>query len=79
MAASSVRIELDGSRASATIIDNGSYFDLRAWAVPKDRNLATAEPGGFGIPLIKERARQISYWRFCGRNHLKITCETARL
>ena len=74
-----IRIELDGSRASATIIDNGSYFDLRTWAVPKDRNLATAEPGGFGIPLIKERASQINYWRFCGRNHLKITCGTARL
>jgi anti-sigma regulatory factor (Ser/Thr protein kinase) len=72
-----VRIELDGTHASATIIDNGSYFDLRAWQTPKNRDLATAEPGGFGIPLIKERARRIDYWRFCGRNHLKITCKAS--
>jgi len=69
-----VRIKLDAKRASATIIDNGSYFDLRAWVVPKNRDLATAEPGRFGIGLVKERAGHIDYWRFCGRNHLRITC-----
>ena len=72
-----VRIALDGKRASATIINNGTYFDLRSWKVAKDRDLATAEPGGFGIALIKERASRISYWRSCGRNHLKIVCEAA--
>lgn len=72
-----VRIWLDSNRAGATIIDNGSYFDLRDWQVPKDRDLRTAEPGGFGILLIKERASQINYWRFCGRNHLRIICEAA--
>jgi anti-sigma regulatory factor (Ser/Thr protein kinase) len=72
-----VRITLDPKRASATIVDNGTYFDLRTWEVPKDRDLKTAEPGGFGIALIKERARQIGYWRLCGRNYLKIVCLAA--
>jgi anti-sigma regulatory factor (Ser/Thr protein kinase) len=72
-----VRIWLDANRAGATIIDNGAYFDLRDWQVPKNRDLMTAEPGGFGIGLIKERASQINYWRFCGRNHLRITCGAA--
>jgi anti-sigma regulatory factor (Ser/Thr protein kinase) len=72
-----VKIQLDKRRASATIIDNGSYFDLSKWQVPKDRDLTTGEPGGFGIALIKERAGAIRYSRFCGRNHLKIVCEEA--
>jgi anti-sigma regulatory factor (Ser/Thr protein kinase) len=72
-----VRIQLDKSRASATIIDNGTYFDLRGWRVQQDRDLMTGEPGGFGIALIKERAKHIDYSRFCGRNHLRITCELA--
>lgn len=72
-----VRIKLDKRRASATIIDNGTYFDLRVWQAPKDRDLTTGEPGGFGIALIKERARRIHYQRFCGRNHLKIECDGA--
>jgi anti-sigma regulatory factor (Ser/Thr protein kinase) len=72
-----VRINLTRSRASANIIDNGTYFDLTSWVVPKDRDLATAEPGGFGIALIKERASEITYRRFCGRNHLRVTCEAS--
>jgi anti-sigma regulatory factor (Ser/Thr protein kinase) len=72
-----VRIKLDKRRVSATIIDNGTYFDLRVWQAPKDRDLTTGEPGGFGIALIKERASRIHYQRFCGRNHLKIECDGA--
>lgn len=72
-----VRIKFGSRSATATIVDNGSYFDLRSWNVPKNRDLMTAEPGGFGIGLVKERASQINYWRFCGRNHLKIVCEAA--
>lgn len=72
-----VRIELGGRRASATIIDNGAYFDLRKWQGSNDRDLTTAEPGGFGIALTKERASKLHYRRFCGRNHLKIMCEAA--
>lgn len=72
-----VRTSLGTRRASATIIDNGSYFDLTTWRVAKDRDLMTDEPGGFGIALVKERASEIRYWRFCGRNHLRIKCEAA--
>lgn len=72
-----VRIQLDKTRAVASIIDNGTYFDLRGHKIAKDRDLMTGEPGGFGIALIKERAKHIHYSRFCGRNHLRITCELA--
>jgi anti-sigma regulatory factor (Ser/Thr protein kinase) len=48
-----VRIKLDKRRVSATIIDNGTYFDLRVWQAPKDRDLTTGEPVGFGIAVIK--------------------------
>ena len=72
-----VRISLHPGRASATITDNGTYFDLRRWEPPKDRDLTTAEPGGFGVALIKERASQIRYMRICGLNRLKIVCEAA--
>src|SRR5689334_21291951 len=70
-----VKIHLQPSSASAKIIDNGTYFDLRKWELPKGRDLMAGEPGGFGIALIKERARKISYSRFWGRNRLKIVCK----
>jgi anti-sigma regulatory factor (Ser/Thr protein kinase) len=69
-----VEIDLRAGLASATIIDNGAYFDIREWQAPKDRDLMTGEPGGFGIPLIKERATQISYSRVGEWNELKIVC-----
>jgi anti-sigma regulatory factor (Ser/Thr protein kinase) len=72
-----VRIGLGTHRASATIVDNGSYFDLTTWRGPEQRNLMTDEPGGFGIALVRERASEIRYWRFCRRNHLRIRCEAA--
>ena len=72
-----VKIRLRRSYASAKIIDNGTYFDLRNWEVPKNRDLMAGEPGGFGIALIKERASRIGYARFCGLNRLKIVCKTA--
>jgi anti-sigma regulatory factor (Ser/Thr protein kinase) len=71
-----VRIKLGKRRASATIIDNGAYFDLPKWQV-KERDFTADEPGGFGIALVKERASRLRYSRFCGRNHLKIVCEAA--
>ena len=72
-----VKIHLGRGYASAKIIDNGTYFDLRNWEVPKNRDLMAGELGGFGIALIRERARKISYSRFWGRNRLKIVCKTA--
>ena len=72
-----VKIRLETGRASAKILDNGEYFDLREWERPADRDLTTSEPGGYGILLIKERASRIRYARFCGLNRLKIVCEAA--
>src|SRR5262245_2050673 len=37
-----VEIRLRPGRAAARIIDNGSYFDLRGWEPPANRNLTTA-------------------------------------
>jgi anti-sigma regulatory factor (Ser/Thr protein kinase) len=69
-----VEIDLRPGLASATITDNGSCFDIREWQVPKERDLMTGEPGGFGIPLTKERATDISYARIGEWNKLKIVC-----
>lgn len=70
-----VKIWLRSGRAAARIFDNGTYFDFRRWERPADRDLPTAEPGGYGIALIMERASRVSYARFCGVNRLKIVCE----
>jgi anti-sigma regulatory factor (Ser/Thr protein kinase) len=72
-----IRLDLRPDRATARIIDNGAFFDLRRWQPPKDRDLATAAPGGFGIALTRERASKIRYARICGLNRLKIVCSKA--
>lgn len=72
-----IRLDLRPDWATARIIDNGAFFDLRTWQPPKERDPATAAPGGFGIALTKERASKIRYARFCGLNRLKIVCSKA--
>ena len=72
-----VEIKLEPGCASATVTDNGAYFDIRQWESPKGRDLMTAEPGGFGIDLIKERASRIHYMRIGGLNRLEIVCGAA--
>ena len=72
-----VQITLDGCSASATVTDNGGYFDVREWKAPQHRDLMTSEPGGFGINLIKERAKHIEYARVGALNQLKIVCKVA--
>jgi len=71
-----VEIDLRPGRASAKVIDNGVYFDLRDWPpVSKDRDLLTGPPGGFGIALIKEHATAMSYKRIGDLNEFEIVCE----
>lgn len=70
-----VKITLRAGHASATIADNGAYFDIREWNPPKDRDLLMGDPGGFGIALIKERASRIDYRREGDRNLLEIVCK----
>lgn len=72
-----VQVRLEPGRASATVYDNGDRFDIREWQTPKDRDLRTAEPGGFGVALIKERASSIEYMREGELNRLDIVCESS--
>jgi anti-sigma regulatory factor (Ser/Thr protein kinase) len=71
-----IAIKLRPGHASATVADNGAYFDIREWHSPKGRDLLTGDPGGFGIALIKERASRIDYRREGDCNLLEIVCET---
>ena len=70
-----VEIKLEPGCAAATVTDNGSYFDMRSWQVPRDRDLMTGEPGGFGIALINERATRLFSTRVGELNHLVVVCE----
>lgn len=69
-----IEIELKPGQAGATVIDNGTFFDLRSWEPAKDRDPLTAEHGGFGIALIKEHATELAYARVGGLNRLTILC-----
>lgn len=61
--------------AIATVSDNGAYFDIEQWTpAPAPRDLASAKPGGFGIALLKARARRIDYDRVGETNRLRIEC-----
>lgn len=70
-----VALGLEPGRASATVTDNGGYFNIREWQTPGPRDLMTGDPGGFGITLIKERASRVFYTRIGDLNHLVIVCE----
>lgn len=67
-----IEISLRPGRVSATVLDNGAHFDLRDWSIRQDRDLLTGELGGFGIPLIRERASRIAYERSGDLNRLEI-------
>ena len=71
-----IKISLEPDRASATIIDNGTYFDLsaRSSGMPDP---SAGEPGGYGIALIKERASRLRYTRADGENRLEIVCQAS--
>jgi anti-sigma regulatory factor (Ser/Thr protein kinase) len=73
-----VALTLEPGSASAAITDNGNYFDMRKWESPEGRDLLKADPGGFGIALIKERASRVFYTRIGDLNHLVIVCERRR-
>ena len=72
-----IRIDIDGHRCIAEVIDNGRPFDPSA-APPPDLTGALDErdPGGLGIHLIRNMADRIEYRREDGQNRLRI--ETAR-
>lgn len=70
-----IEISLQPGIGIATVEDNGRYFDLRRWKDPgRPKDLLSAPVGGFGIPLIRQRASRIEYDRLGNRNRLSITC-----
>jgi serine/threonine-protein kinase RsbW len=71
----SVEIELQAHLAKAEVRDNGTYFDIRDWPAPEaPKDLTSAQIGGYGILLIRDRASSIDYDRVDGVNRLRITC-----
>ncbi len=72
-----VALDLKPGRASATVTDNGVYFDIRKREPAGDRDLMTGDAGGFGIMLVKERASKVFYTRIGDLNHLIVVCERA--
>ena len=73
-----IELNLDPDRASAVVEDNGIHFDICHWPLPeKPKDIATAKSGGFGIALIRERARDIRYVRNGDLNQLTIVCASS--
>lgn len=70
-----VELALEVRAAKATLFDNGLPFDLKIWPEPeKPKTLENMKPGGFGISLIRERARTIAYESTGTFNRLTIEC-----
>ncbi len=70
-----ITIELDwqDQMLVATVDDCGPPFDLReAPPIHHAKDLATIEPGGWGIHLIKAFASDIGYETTLGRNRLRL-------
>lgn len=75
-----IEIVLDDDVAKARVRDNGAYFDIRAWPTPTTpEDIVDAQIGGYGILLIRDRARSIDYERHDDVNCLTITCSTQDL
>lgn len=70
-----VELALDTNSAKAVLFDNGASFDLKNWPEPdKPKSLKDLKPGGFGISLIRERARKLVYETTGSLNKLTIEC-----
>lgn len=68
-----VRCAAGGGEASVTVSDAGIAFDPRTVPPrPRPRSLAEAEPGGQGLPLLRQFADALDYSHSEGRNHLTI-------
>jgi serine/threonine-protein kinase RsbW len=72
-----IDLKLEPSRGTAVIVDNGAFFDMRHWPIPdKPKDLLTANPGGYGVLLIRQRASDLDYVRDGASNKLTIVCST---
>ena len=70
-----VEIELQALVAKAEVRDNGTDFDIRDWpAPPAPKDVMSAQIGGYGILLDRDRASTIDDDRVDSVNRLRITC-----
>jgi anti-sigma regulatory factor (Ser/Thr protein kinase) len=69
----SVNLAVDASRVTAEIIDNGKAFDPSQAPEPDCAlPLASRDPGGLGIHLIRKMMDQVDYRRVDGENRLRL-------
>ena len=68
-----IALEREGGDLRATIEDDGRAFNpLERQPPPTPSSLEAAEVGGWGIPIVREFADDLSYERRDGRNRLTI-------
>jgi anti-sigma regulatory factor (Ser/Thr protein kinase) len=68
-----VRRGASGGEASVTVSDGGTAFDpLTAPPKARPRTLAEAEPGGQGLPMLRQFSDALDYSYSEGQNHLTI-------
>jgi serine/threonine-protein kinase RsbW len=68
-----VRLEVADDRVVVQIADDGAPFDPRgAPEFDKTKPLEERRPGGMGIQIVRNLAREIHYERLAGRNHLRL-------
>lgn len=68
-----VRRSESGGEASITVSDAGTAFDpLTVRPKARPRTLAQAEPGGYGLTLLRQFADALDYSYSEGQNHLTI-------
>jgi anti-sigma regulatory factor (Ser/Thr protein kinase) len=68
-----VRLEVAADRVVVQIADDGAPFDPReAPAFDRTKPLEERRPGGMGIQIVRNLAREIHYERLAGRNHLRL-------
>lgn len=69
-----VALEWNGAELRATVEDDGRPFNpLEKEAPPNPRSLEASAVGGWGIPIVRALADDLSYERRDGRNRVTIT------
>jgi anti-sigma regulatory factor (Ser/Thr protein kinase) len=74
-----VTLEWNGAELRATVEDDGRPFNpLEKEAPPTPRSLEASGVGGWGIPIVRALADDVSYERRDGRNRVTITSRQRR-
>ncbi|HEX5272074.1 MAG TPA: ATP-binding protein [Gemmataceae bacterium] len=68
-----VRLEVAHDRVVVEVADDGAPFDPRgAPEFDKTKPLEERRPGGMGIQIVRNIAKEIHYERVADRNHLQL-------